>query len=458
MVELDIKNLLNNAHIGVVIHSYDTSIVYANPTALKLMRLSYEQIIGKTSMDPQWQFVDEAGRKMLVEEFPVNKVKKTHDRLRNEVIGVVDGSNPEITWFMVNAYFEGVPEDPNSFIVVTFNDISDSKKLFSFEEIVENTQDMVVVTEADDIDGPIGPKIVYVNEAFKTITGYSSEEVIGETPRILQGKLTDKESCHRIHCALKKKEPVSETLLNYDKNGRPYWIEMNIIPLMNKYNKVTHFAAIERDVSESMFQQEQLTKRNQDLKHLKENLQQLVDTKTNELLKANAKLEKIAFIDPLTNIPNRRYFIDSLIKLMKSCNRRGLSMLFGIIDIDNFKTINDSFGHDTGDKVLKILSEYLSSFFRLDDTYCRYGGEEFAFGVAVNSKEDVSNLLDRLVEGIRALSVDNDSEPPIKITASVGAKFTEQIKKFDFDEELARADKELYQVKKSGKNNYAVEY
>lgn len=115
------------------------------------------------------------------------------------------------------------------------------------------------------------------------MTGYKKEEVIGETPRLLQGELTDKEGRNRIYKALEHNQEVTETLLNYDVNGRPYWIEMNVIPLRNKYGEVTHFAAIERDVSASKFQTAQLEKKNQDLRALKLDLERLVQNRTLEL-------------------------------------------------------------------------------------------------------------------------------------------------------------------------------
>ena len=195
--------------------------------------LSYKQIIGKDDFDPQWSFLNDAGKKLLVEDYPVNKVKRTQQRLTNEVIGVIDVSNDKISWFFINAYFEGEPESLDSFIVVTFTDITDSKELFSYQDIVENAMDVIIVTEAENIQHPTGPKIVYVNRAFEELTGYTKEHALGETPRILQGALTVQESKSRIHSALQNNQGINETLLNYDVKGRPYWIEMNIIPLIN---------------------------------------------------------------------------------------------------------------------------------------------------------------------------------------------------------------------------------
>lgn len=452
---LNLKLLLEHAHIGVVIHRADTSIVYANPTALRLLRLTYEQIIGRDAFDAGWNFIDQYGRTLPPEDYPVSKVQ-AGQRLVNEVLGVVDSQHTDVSWFLINGYAEGFAESAERFIVITFNDITDTKHLFSFQDIVESTQDIVIVTEAADITNPTGPKIVYVNQAFEQLTGYSREEAVGETPRMLQGALTDKQATARIHKALLEQVAISEQVLNYDKNGRPYWIEMNIIPLSDREGKVTHFAAIERDVSEKKFHLEQLEKRNADLKLFKENLEKIVSERTQQLEQANNKLQQLAFFDPLTGLPNRRYFLNQSKKLIASCNRANHMMAFGLIDIDHFKRINDAYGHDIGDQVLIELGKLFSHFFRLDDAFCRYGGEEFAFAVSVKGKENVIKLVERLIEAIRALEIEIGQDQPLKITASIGVKFSPAHEMMDIEAKLKQADKGLYFVKENGRDGYDI--
>ncbi|MBA6391527.1 diguanylate cyclase [Colwellia sp. BRX10-3] len=452
---LNLKNLLEKAPVGVIIHRWDTCIVYANPTALRLFDLTFDQIVGKDTFDPKWSFVDDTGKKLLIENYPVNKVKRTQKPLKNEIIGVVHSKLEAPRWLMINAYTEGDLNSDNRSIIVSFNDISDFKQLYFFSDIVENTQDIVIVCEADNIKYPTGPKIIYVNKAFETLTGYKKEEVIGETPRILQGDLTDKAAMSRIKEALKNHQAVTETLLNYDINGRPYWIEMNIIPLKNKYGEVTHFGAIERDVSERKFHLEQLQYRNQELKSLKSELEQLVQERTIELQKAKEKLEKIAFLDPLTNIPNRRFFIDQTHRLIKSCDRRQLSIAFGLLDIDDFKVVNDTHGHDAGDLILKELAAYFSGFFRADEAYCRYGGEEFAFAVIIEKASDLDIITDRLIKGICNLKI-SVNEHYLSVTASAGFKLCHPSFGVDFEQEMKQADVALYQSKKNGKNRVTI--
>jgi diguanylate cyclase (GGDEF)-like protein/PAS domain S-box-containing protein len=448
---LSFKVLLEHAHIGVIIHGWDTSIIYINPTGLELLRLTYDQAIGRDAFDPHWTFIDETGNILLLEDYPVNRVKRNKERIVNEVIGVIDSTKDDISWFLINAYYEGYDSEKR-FIVVTLTDISESKQLFSFQDVVENTQDMVVITDAKNIKHPDGPKIVYVNKAFEELTGYSSSDVIGETPRILQGALTDGGGKSRISSALEAKKEVTETLLNYDSKGRPYWVEMNIIPLRNKFYEITHFAAIQRNVSESKFQTEQLRKRNSDLKDLKNNLEEIVKERTLELQKAKSQLEKIAFFDPLTNIPNRRFFTNQVYKLVKSCIRHGGMVAFGIFDVDNFKSLNDTYGHSVGDMVLVELGRLLISTLRVDDVYCRFGGEEFAFALILKEMSGVESVSDKILNAVRSVEVLLDNGEIIAITVSMGINVTHPNEGTDIDHEIKKADLAMYEAKNTGKD------
>ncbi|MCK7592314.1 diguanylate cyclase [Pseudomarimonas salicorniae] len=458
--DISLKVFLEHAHIGVVIHRWDGTIVYANPASLQLLRMSYGQLIGHDDRDPQWNFIDENNRRLQPDEYPVNKVKRFRSPLRNEVVGVVDSSRPEVTWFSVNAYPEGHTGDDWSgegFIVVLFSEVTSDRQNFSFRDIVEHAADVVIVTEADDIDGPTGPRIVYVNRAFEELTGYSPEEVLGETPRLLQGKLTSAEACARIREALGRKEAVRETLLNYGKTGRPYWLDMNIVPLSNRLGQVTHFAAIERNVSDSVFHADQLEQRNRDLRELKQNLQALVDRRTTELREANHRLEKLAFYDELTGIPNRRSFLDQSAQQFSRARRRGERLAFGMLDLDHFKTINDEHGHEAGDRALIAVAGCLERFFRQEDCFGRIGGEEFAFTMLLGRRgeADASAIASRLRQAIATTRVVPQGAGPLKLKASIGLCVFDPAE-HDLEDAMRRADEAMYRAKQAGRDRLEV--
>ena len=128
---------------------------------------------------------------------------------------------------------------------------------FDFRSIVDAANDIIIVTRSHPIDPP-GPEIVYVNQAFTDLTEYSRKEVLGKTPRLLQSSGTDVEARRMIKRALQKQEPIRTTIRNYSKTGKPYWLDISILPLRNKAGDVTHFVAIERDVTEQKEQEEKL--------------------------------------------------------------------------------------------------------------------------------------------------------------------------------------------------------
>lgn len=125
----------------------------------------------------------------------------------------------------------------------------EEERLRLMDMVITNTNDAILITEAEPIEGE-GPRILYVNDAFTRMTGYTAEEVIGKTPRILQGPDTDKNELARLKDALKNWQPCDIEVLNYKKNGEPFWNNFTVAPVANESGWYTHWVAIERDVSE----------------------------------------------------------------------------------------------------------------------------------------------------------------------------------------------------------------
>ncbi len=131
------------------------------------------------------------------------------------------------------------------------------ERLRLLESVVVNANDAVLITEAETINEP-GPGIIYVNDAFTKMTGYTLEEVRDKSPRILQGKRSQRSELNKIRYALENWQSVQVELINYRKDGSEFWVEINITPVANEKGWYTHWVAIQRDVTERKLAEEQL--------------------------------------------------------------------------------------------------------------------------------------------------------------------------------------------------------
>lgn len=149
---------------------------------------------------------------------------------------------------------------------------------FSFADIVANANDIVIVTKSD-IHHADGPEIVYVNDAFCRLTGYCRDDVLGKSPKILQGPKTSAETRKTIRSGLLRGEAVRVEILNYSKDGKEYWLDLNIVPLRNIYGEITHFVAIERDITERKQVEKALAEKERFLETIIENIPNMIFVK-----------------------------------------------------------------------------------------------------------------------------------------------------------------------------------
>ena len=156
-------------------------------------------------------------------------------------------------WWDVLVSPVGKPGEPIAQIISVSRDITEQKKeehqLKLLNSVVTNTTDAVLITEAEPFDEP-GPRIIYVNDAFTKMTGYTADEVIGKSPRFLQGPNSNKKELAKLGTALRNRETYEITTINYKKNGEEFWINFTVTPVADEKGCYTHSIAIERDVTE----------------------------------------------------------------------------------------------------------------------------------------------------------------------------------------------------------------
>ncbi len=261
--------------------------------------------------------------------------------------------------------------------------------------------------------------IEYVNPAFEQMTGYQLGEIKGRDPRFMRIEGCDVHEHKRIHEALKKKESVQAILRNARKNGEVYWSDLRIDPVSNVDGEVTHFVAVISDITEA--------------RHYER------------------RLHHLAHHDPLTGLANRTLLQDELKFSIDLAVRNKALGALAFLDLDNFKHINDNFGHDAGDVVLREIANRLKLSVRDNDTVARVGGDEFVLVINNQpSHEQLADLIERIRQRVNApiTVAGRDILPGTSIGVS---RFPHDGD--TFDRVMRAADAAMYHAKAMGKNN-----
>jgi diguanylate cyclase (GGDEF)-like protein/PAS domain S-box-containing protein len=288
-----------------------------------------------------------------------------------------------------------------------------SERLRLAAEVFNNSQEGILVTDQHN-------RILTVNRAFSTITGYTESEATGKTPSMLSSGRHDRHFYSGLWEALLQANSWRGELWNRRKDGSiyPNWFSINV--LRDDAGEIINFVAIFSDITARK--------------------------------EAERRIEFLAHHDALTQLPNRVLLRDRF-SLARAAAQRGqsrIAMLF--IDLDNFKHINDSWGHQAGDQFLIKTVARLQREVRESDTICRQGGDEFII-MLVDVPE--IEVVDRVAQNIlyalcEAADIDGHS---VAVSASIGVSLFPD-DSVDFDTLLGNADAAMYEAKASGKNSY----
>lgn len=280
---------------------------------------------------------------------------------------------------------------------------------------VEQSPSSIVITD-------IYAMIEYVNAAFLANSGYTQEEVIGKNPRILQSGNTPREVFTDMWQTLTRGEVWKGEMENRRKDGVLFTEYVVVAPLRQPDGRTSHYVAIKENV----------TKSKQD--------KEVINT--------------LAYYDVLTGLPNRRFLLERLqhAVIAYSRNRREAALI--LIDIDHFNRVNDAYGHDAGDQLLRQMALRLKACLRESDTIARPGGDEFLIllenlsdqihEAAAQAKSVCETILKRIVSPHFIDEAELNSTVSIGITLFSGSS--------DADDVLRRADLAMYQAKSAGRN------
>ncbi len=278
------------------------------------------------------------------------------------------------------------------------------------------SQDGIMITDTNGV-------ILRVNRAFAEITGYTAEEAAGRTPKLLQSGRHDAAFYARMWEAIKRTGIWNGEIWNRRKNGEEYPGRLSVTAVKGNSGEVTHYVGTLHDITAQKA--------------------------------AEAEIRNLGFYDTLTGLPNRRLLLDRLKHALASSTRNGREAALLFIDLDDFKTINDSLGHATGDMLLQQVAQRLASCVRDTDTVARLGGDEFVVMLEDLSSHEVEAAEQTEAIGEKILAALNE---PYQLgtleyrgTPSIGATLFKN-KHAGIEELLKQADIAMYQAKKAGRN------
>ncbi|MDP3300996.1 MAG: diguanylate cyclase [Sulfuricurvum sp.] len=393
---------------SIFVHDLEGRFIYLNESAWKTRGYTQEELMNMTVKEldaPQYasghpERIKSAVKKMREQghvRFRVDHLCKDGDRLPVEI------------------YAKLITLNNTQYILSSARDIreqlSAQEKILQLSKVVEQIDDGVVITDKNGI-------ITYVNRAFTEHTGFSEQEILGKTHRLLKSGTYDPAFYKALWKIILHGDVFRMTVVNRKKNGDLFYENKTITPLKDEEGNVTGFVSSGKDV-------------------------------TAETL-LNKEMERIATIDKLTGIYNRHKFEEIFALEAERSRRFSQPLSLILIDIDHFKSVNDTYGHDIGDKVLQLMAKIIKENIRQVDVFARWGGEEF---LVLSPSTDFDNI-QILAEKLR-VAVNEAIFPDVShITISQG--ISTLLEEDTFIELFKRADMGLYHAKEHGRNQVGV--
>jgi len=323
----------------------------------------------------------------------------------------------------------------------------------NFEEIIssnrnyksENSNLLAEYKRAVDLSNIVSktnPKgvITYVNDKFCEISGYAREELIGKPHNIIRHPDMPREAFKELWNTIKAKKSWNGVVTNMKKDGGQYIVDTTVIPILDVDGDVVEYIAIRHDITELEETKQQLRNINKAMKH-----------KVDELYSMTNTLEKKAYKDNLTGISNRENFEDMFSVEIASAKQNNTPLSLIIFDIDHFKLVNDTYGHQAGDVILIDLVTVVGSSIKNRDIFARWGGEEFVILTPSTDITGASNLAEKLRKIIASYTF-NYVEEGITASFGVAQLVSHDVKRSLFE----KADKALYEAKKNGRNRVEI--
>ena len=341
---------------------------------------------------------------------------------RSKVLGVgmreVKGRHKQGTEFSLDISISEMVVGKERVFIGILRDCSERKKeemqMRKLSRALDQSADSVVITNYMGI-------IEYVNPAFVQVTGFNEQEALGNKPNIVKSGLQEESYYKNLWNTILKGEVFRDILINRKKDGTIYYEEKTITPLFDAQTaEITHFISTGKDITERM--------------------------------QAQKRLHHLAYYDLLTDLPNRTLFHERLNSAITRAKRHERLLAVLLVNLDRFKIINDTLGHEVGDALLVELAKRLKKLLRQEDTVAHLSGDNFAILLEeVANVEDIPELVQKTLKLIDAPFTIHDRE--LYTTASIGVSLYPQDGR-DHSSLMRNAEVAMYRVKSCGRNNY----
>ena len=405
--EKNFRTLIEDANVGVLVH-YQGKHEFANTKLLNMLGYTLEEFRTTTMQD----IVHVSEFEKVAARYRARMEGRDVPNVYDTVLQTKGGDLVAVELTSTKTFWEGRPAG-----LVLLQDITDRQQavdqMRKLSGAVEQTADSIIITDSQG-------NIEYVNQAFEQITGYKRDEAIGQTPRLVKSDRQRPEFYDELWRTIRDGKVYTDVFINRRKDGSLYYEEKTITPLKDADGLITHFVSTGKDVSERIQIQE--------------------------------RLQYMAQHDALTDLPNRVLLFDRLKRALVRARRHKRFLAVMFIDLDRFKNINDSLGHEAGDQLLQQLSERLRRCVRGDDTVARFGGDEFVILLDDVARDaDVHEVARKILDEL--LPPFNIGAQQLFITASIGVSLYPNDGE-DSSTLLKYADVAMYRAKELGKNTY----
>jgi len=395
--------ILETSQLGVFI--YKEKFVYVNDIFAQMVGYTKEEIYEINS----WDLVEESTQKFIHKAVLRRLRGKSSPLIYNDTVFIRKDGTP-VTGRVST---ETIQYEGSYAGLGTVLDITDilhlQGRLKQLAQAMEQMDEMVRITNKDGY-------ITYVNEALTRHSGYKKVELIGNTNNLFKSNQHDTNFYKQMYGAIKNKQSYQATFINAKKSGEIYYEDQTITPVLDEESdEVKYFISTSRDITEHVKMQEQL--------------------------------EALATTDTLTGIKNRYSTTQEIENEIKRVRRYKSSFSLMMFDIDFFKKVNDTYGHDIGDYVLKEFTTIVSRSIRDTDVFGRWGGEEF---ILLAPNEDLDGAM-TLAEKVRKNIELFEFKTVKHITVSIGMTICNNFA--DKEELLKIVDNALYEAKENGRNN-----